>query len=157
MKRRAFIKIIVGSAAAWPFAARAEQPGAARLVGLLTGLSESDPVGKSLIEAFREALANSGWTEGKNLKIEVRFGAADADQIKTFAKELVDLRPDAIFAHTTPALRALARETQTIPIVFITITDPIGGGLVATVAHPSGNMTGFTIDDPAMGENGWSC
>jgi putative tryptophan/tyrosine transport system substrate-binding protein len=150
--RRSLITLLAGAAAAcWPLAAPAQQSGAMRLVGLLTGLSENDPVGQSLIAAFREALANSGWTEGKNLKIEARFGAADADRIKAFAKELVELRPDAIFAHTTPATLAAARDTQTIPIVFITITDPIGGGLVATVAHPGGNMTGFTIDDPAMG------
>jgi putative ABC transport system substrate-binding protein len=122
-----------------------------RLVGLLTGLSESDPVGQSLIAAFRAELAKAGWSEQKNLKLEVRFGAADGDRIKRFAKELVDLRPEVLFAHTTPPTFALARETQTIPIVFMTITDPIRGGLVATVARPAGNMTGFTVDDPAMG------
>jgi putative tryptophan/tyrosine transport system substrate-binding protein len=148
MRRRDFILAFAGSAAAWPLAARAQQPGAPRLVGLLTGLSESDPVGQSLIAAFREELAKAGWSEQKNLKLEVRFGAADGDRIKRFAKELVDLAPDAIFAHTTPATFALAHE---IPIVFMTITDPIRGGLVATVARPAGNMTGFTIDDPAMG------
>ncbi|MGC1236637.1 MAG: ABC transporter substrate-binding protein [Xanthobacteraceae bacterium] len=151
MQRRRFIQGIAAFVA-WPLAARAQQSGATRLVGLLTGLSESDPVGKSLIATFRETLAQAGWTEGRNLRIEIRFGAADADRIKALAKELVDLRPDAIFAHTTPAVFALARETQTIPIVFMTITDPIRGGLVATVARPSGNMTGFTIDDPAIGE-----
>jgi putative tryptophan/tyrosine transport system substrate-binding protein len=149
MRRRDFITAIVGSAA-WPLAARAQQTGQVRLVGLLTGLSDSDPVGKSLIAAFHETLAKLGWTE-KNLKIEVRFGAADKDRINSFAKELADLRPDAIFAHTTPATLALARETATIPIVFITIADPISGGMVANVAHPRGNLTGFTIDDPAMG------
>jgi putative tryptophan/tyrosine transport system substrate-binding protein len=122
-----------------------------RVVGLLTGLAESDPVWKSLIAAFRDTLATAGWAEDRNLRIEIRFGSADADRIKVLAKELVNLQPDVIFAHTTPAVLALARETQTIPIVFMTITDPIRGGLVATVARPSGNMTGFTIDDPAMG------
>jgi putative tryptophan/tyrosine transport system substrate-binding protein len=151
MRRRDFIAIVGNAAIVWPLAVRAQQSGATRVVGLLTGLAESDPVGKSLIAAFRETLAKAGWAEGRNLRIEIRFGAADADRINVLAKELVDLRPDAIFAHTTPTVFALARETQTIPIVFMTITDPIRGGLVATVARPSGNLTGFTVDDPAMG------
>lgn len=137
MRRRDFILAFAGSAAACPLAARAQQPGAPRVVGLLTGLSESDPVGQSLIAAFREELAKAGWSEQKNLRLEVRFGAADVDRIERLAKELVGLRPDAIFAHTTPPTFALARQTQTIPIVFMTITDPTRGGLVATVARPT--------------------
>jgi putative ABC transport system substrate-binding protein len=90
-----------------------------------------------------------GWTEGSNLRIELRWSAADPDKIRTFAKELVDLRPDAIFGVTTPAIGALARETKTIPIVFAGISDPIGSGFAANLAHPGGNITGFMANDPA--------
>ena len=94
---------------------------------------------------------SSGWTEDSDLRIELRWGAADADKIRTFAKELVDLQVDAILAHTTPVTEALARETRTIPIVFAVVSDPVGSGFAASVAHPGGNITGFTNLDPAMG------
>ena len=92
-----------------------------------------------------------GWTEGSNLRIELRWSAVDPDKIRTFAKELIDLRPDAIFGQSTPAIGVLARETRTIPIVFAGVTDPIGAGFVANLAHPGGNITGFTVNDPAVG------
>jgi len=92
-----------------------------------------------------------GWSEGSNLRVELRWSAADPDKIRTFAKELVDLRPDAIFGQSTPAIGVLARETRTIPIVFAGVTDPIGSGFAANLAHPGGNITGFTVNDPAVG------
>ena len=149
MRRREFITAIAGSAAAWPLATSA-QP-AMPVIGVLMGWPESYPFARSWLAAFRDALAKLGWTEGNNVRIELRWGAADPDRMKTLANELVDRRPDAIFSQTTPAIGALARETQTIPIVFVLVSDPIGSGFATSLAHPSGNITGFTGNDPAIG------
>jgi putative tryptophan/tyrosine transport system substrate-binding protein len=116
--------------------------------------AESDPVGQSEIAIFRDELKKLGWTEGDNLRIELRWGAGEADRIKTFAKELVDLRPEAIFGQTTSVIGALARETRTIPIVFAVVSDPIGRGFGKSLARPGGNLTGFTANEPAVG-NKW--
>ena len=151
MRRREFITLLGGTTAAWPLAVRAQQGERVRRVGVLMGYAENDPGAQSYLEAFRAALAKLGWTDGGNLRIELRWGAADPDRIRTFAKELADLRPDAIFGCTTPVLGALARETRTIPIVFTLINDPIGNGFVTSLAHPGGNISGFTTLDPALG------
>jgi putative ABC transport system substrate-binding protein len=151
MRRREFITLLGGAVTAWPLSVRAQPAGPVRLVGVLMGFAESDPAAQSNLAAFRGALAKLGWTEGSNLRIELRWGAADADRMKTFAKELVDLRSDAIFGQTTALIGALARETQTIPIVFTLVSDPIGSGFAASLAHPGGNITGFTGNDPAIG------
>jgi len=151
MRRREFITLLGGVTAAWPLTVRAQQGERIRRVGVLMGYAESDPAVQSYLAAFRGALAKLGWTDGSTLRIELRWGAADPDRIKTFAKELVDLRPDAILGATSPVIRALARETQTIPIVFAIVSDPIGNGFVASLAHPGGNITGFTALDPALG------
>ena len=108
-------------------------------------------IAQSWLTAFRGALTKLGWTEGSNLRIELRWSAGDADRMRAFAKELVDLRPDAILGVTTPVVGALARETKTIPIVFAAVSDPIGSGFAANFAHPGGNITGFTVNDPATG------
>src|SRR5262252_9370473 len=133
MRRRDFIKGIIGSAASWPLVARAQQPGRMRLIGVLMGYAESDRVAQSWLAAFRGALTKLGWTEGSNLRIEVRWSADDADRMRTLAKELVDLRPNAILGVTTPVIAALARETRTIPIVFAGVSDPIGSGFAANL------------------------
>jgi putative ABC transport system substrate-binding protein len=151
MRRREFITLLGGAAAAWPLSARAQQSDRMRLIGVLMAYAESDSTAQSWLAAFRAALAKLGWTEGSNLRIELRWSADDADRMRTLAKELVDLRPDAIFGVTTPVIAALARETKTIPIVFTAVTDPIGGGFVANLAHPGGNITGFTVNDPTVG------
>jgi putative ABC transport system substrate-binding protein len=124
-----------------------------RLIGVLMAYAESDSTAQSWLAAFRAALAKLGWTEGSNLRIELRWSAADADRMRTLAKELVDLRPNAIFGVTTPAIGALARETRTIPIVFAGVSDPIGAGYVDNLARPGGNITGFMSGngDPALG------
>ena len=153
MQRREFITVL-GSVAAWPIAARAQQPDRMRLIGVLMAYAQNDSTAQSWLAAFRVALAKLGWTEGSNLRIEVRWSARDASRMRTLAKELVDLRPDAIFGVTTPAIGALARETTAIPIVFAGVSDPIGGGFVANLAHPGGNITGFTVNDPAWAVNG---
>jgi putative ABC transport system substrate-binding protein len=150
MRRREFITFL-GSLAAWPIVARAQQPDRMRLIGVLIAYAQNDPTAQSWLAAFRAALAKLGWTEGNNLRMELRWSAADADAMRKLAKELVDLRPNAIFGVTTPAVGALARETRTIPIVFAGVSDPIGGGFVANLAHPGGNITGFTVNDPAAG------
>jgi putative tryptophan/tyrosine transport system substrate-binding protein len=131
--------------------ARAQQVERTRLIGVMMAWPESFTLARSWLAAFRDALAKLGWREGSNIRIELRWGAPDPDKMKTFAKELVDLRPDAIFSQTTPAISALARETRTIPIVFVLVSDPIGSGFATSLAHPSGNITGFTGNDPAIG------
>jgi putative ABC transport system substrate-binding protein len=151
MRRREFITLIGGAAATWPVAARAQQPNRMRLVGVLMAFAETDSAAQSWLAAFRAALAKLGWTEGSNLRIELRWSANDPDKNIMFAKELVDLQPDAIFGQSTPAIGVLARETRTIPIVFSGVTDPIGSGFAANLAHPGGNITGFTVNDPAVG------
>ena len=151
MRRREFITL-VGGTAAWPLVAQAQQPERMRRIGVLMAYAENNSTAQSWLAAFRAALAKLGWMEGSNLWIELRWSAADADTMRKLAKELVDLRPSAIFGVTTPAIGALARETRTIPIVFAGVSDPIGGGFVANLAHPGGNITGFTTSngDPAL-------
>jgi putative tryptophan/tyrosine transport system substrate-binding protein len=152
MRRREFITLLGGAAATWPVATRAQPPrDRMRLIGVLMGYAESDPAVQSYLAAFRVALAKLGWMEGGNLRVELRWAAADPDRIRTFAQELVELRPDAILGVTTRVVGALARETPTIPIVFTIVIDPIGNGFATSLAHPGGNITGFTVLDPAMG------
>src|SRR5262245_37483950 len=154
MRRRDFITLLASTVAAvaWPLAARAQQPNRMRLIGVLMAYAEHDSTAQSWLAAFRAALAKLGWTEGSNLRIELRWSAADADTMRKLAKELVDLRPNAIFGVSTPAIGALARETKTIPIVFAGVSDPIGGGFAANLAHQGGNITGFMTSngDPAI-------
>ena len=148
MRRRELIGLLSSAAVAWPLAARAQQPD--RLIGELIGFVESDPIGQSLLASFRGGLTKLGWVEGKNLRIESRWGSADPDRIRSLAKELVDLRPDAIFCMPTLAASGLAPETRTIPIVFAVVGDPIGSGLVTSYARPGRNITGFASFDPAI-------
>jgi putative tryptophan/tyrosine transport system substrate-binding protein len=149
VRRRDFIKAVAGSTAVWPLAARAQQPEWVRLIGVLMAYAESDLTAQSWLAAFRAALSKLGWTEGSNLRIELRWSADNADRMRVLAKELVDLRPNAIFGVTTPVVGALVRETKTIPIVFAGVSDPIGSGFAANLAHPGGNITGFMSNDPA--------
>jgi putative tryptophan/tyrosine transport system substrate-binding protein len=152
MRRRDFIKVIAGSVAVWPLTARAQQPDRMRLIGVLMGYAESDRAAQSWLAAFRGALTKLGWKEGSNLRIELRWSANDPARMRTLAKELVDLRPNAILGATTPVVAALARETKTISIVFVGVSDPIGSGFAANLAHPGGNTTGFQANgDPALG------
>jgi len=118
---------------------------------VLIGFAEADPDVQSWLAAFRGALAKLGWTEGSNFQIQLRWASDDPDRMKAFAKELVDLRPDAILSVTTPVTNALVRETQTIPIVIVTVADPIASGFVTNVGRPGGNVTGFALYEPSMG------
>jgi putative ABC transport system substrate-binding protein len=150
MRRRQFIALL-GGAVMWPLAVRAQQSARMRLIGVLMGYAENDRTAQSELAAFWAALAKLGWTEGKNLRIELRWSAGDADRIRALAKELVDLRPDAILGQTTPVTGALARETRSIPIVFVAVSDPIASGFAVSLAHPGGNVTGFAENESAMG------
>src|SRR6266436_2248291 len=149
MDRRMFLAGTGAVLVTCPLAARAQQPDRVRLIGVLMAYAQSDRVAQSWLAAFRGALSKLGWTEGSNLRIELRWSADNADRMRALAKELVDLRPNVIFGVTTPVVGALARETNTIPIVFAGVSDPIGSGFAANLAHPGGNITGFMSNDPA--------
>ena len=151
MSRREFIRLLGGAADAWPLIARAQQVGPVQVIGTLFDLPENTPIAQSYITAFRDELAKLGWKEGSNLRIESRFSASHTDQLRTLAKQLVDLRPDAILGRGTAETIALARETRTIPIVFAAVSDPLGNGFAASLARPGDNMTGFTNVESSMG------
>jgi putative ABC transport system substrate-binding protein len=141
LRRRKFITLLGGAAAAWPFAARAQPSGHMRRIGVLIGSAEGDPETKARLAAFRAGLARRGWTEGHNVIIEYRFAAASGRH-QVLAGELVALKPDVILGHSTAVVGALQRETRTIPIVFINVSDPIGAGFIVSLARPGGNLTG---------------
>ena len=150
MRRREFITLLGGAAAAWPLAARAQQE-RMRRIGVLMGYPEHDSKGKAHIAAFRAELQTLGWTEGRNTRIDTRFAApGDTQSMERFAKELVALQPDLILSHTTPTTSALFQQTRTIPIVFTTVGDPLGSGFVASFPRPGGNITGFNLSEPTQ-------
>jgi putative tryptophan/tyrosine transport system substrate-binding protein len=149
MNRRQFIAGL-GSAATWPLAARAQQPNVP-VVGVLWSMPEFDPIAKPLLSALTQGLADMGWTEGRNLRIVIRWAAGNVDRAGAYAKELVDLRPEVILADSTPQTAAFQRETSTIPIVFFGVSDPVGSGFVAGMPRPGGNITGFAYVEPSMG------
>jgi putative ABC transport system substrate-binding protein len=151
MKRREFITLLGGAAAAWPLAARAQQGERMRRIGVLMAVAESDPDVHLGVDAFQQVLNQHGWSQGRNLRIDYRWGAGDASRIEALAKELVDLQPDVLIGHSTPSAAGLLRKTRTIPIVFLTVTDPLGQGLVASLAHPGGNITGFSVFEFSLG------
>jgi putative ABC transport system substrate-binding protein len=150
MKRRKLLGL-VGGAVAWPLAARGQKIAEVRHVGVLLSVDEKDPEGKAQLAGFVQRLAEFGWSEGHNLKLEIRWSAGNVDQIRTFARELVASQPDVILAASTPATAALHRETQTIPVVFVVVSDPVGDGFVASLAHPGGNITGFLHSESGIG------
>ena len=142
MRRREFLSVL-GAAAAWPLAARAQQTDRVRRIGVLMGYDEADPEAKALLSEFTQGLSELGWTDGRNLRVDVRWAPGRTDLMHTFAKELVNLQPDVILADSTPVTAALKRETLTIPIVFAAVADPVGSGFVASLPRPGGNITGF--------------
>lgn len=143
MRRRAFLSVLGGTLSAWPLAAYAQQSGQMRRIGVLIANAESDPQNVEGVAAFKTALGELGWIDGRNIRIDYRFAAADVDRMQTFAKELVGLQPDLLMGQTTAVIAALHRETRTIPIVFIIVSDPVGSGFVESLPRPGGNITGF--------------
>ncbi len=151
MRRRQFITLLGGAAAACPLAVRAQQGERMRRIGALIGGAETDPESRARVAALREGLEQRGWSEGRNLRIDYRWASADSDRIRAFAAELVATAPEAIFAHTTPATTRLLEATRNIPIVFASVSDPVGDGIVASFARPGGNVTGFTNVEASIG------
>jgi putative tryptophan/tyrosine transport system substrate-binding protein len=149
MRRREFIKVLAGSAAAWPLAVRAQQPERMKRVGVLMGLAEDDPDAKARLSGLQQALERLGWFDGRNVRIDYRYAPAGT-QAQVLAKELIALQPDVVLSQSSPATSALQRETQTIPIVFVGVADPIGSGFVASLAQPGGNITGFLLFEASI-------
>jgi putative ABC transport system substrate-binding protein len=151
MRRRDFIKAIAGSAAALPLAARAQQPVQMRRLGVLMAVAESDADARKGIGILQQRLQELGWRVGNNFRVDYRWGNGDADRIQALAKELVDLKPDVLVGHSTPSAKGLPKQTHSIPIVFLTVTDPMGQGLVSSLSHPGGNITGFSVFEFSLG------
>jgi putative ABC transport system substrate-binding protein len=150
MRRRGFITLLGGAAAAWPLAARAQQ-GARTLIGVLQGgLGENDPEQKRRLFAFIQALADLGWTDGRNVRMDLRWAGADINRMRTLAQELVGLQPDIIVTIATQPTVAVQRETRTIPIVFVNVGDPVGSGIVPRLDRPNGNVTGFANSEVTL-------
>jgi putative tryptophan/tyrosine transport system substrate-binding protein len=150
VKRREFITLL-GGAVAWPLAARAQQDERVRRIGVLQNLAADDPAAKSSIAAFTHRLQELGWAEGRNLRVDYRWGAGDVSRLRVDAVDLIRLQPDVIFAAGSPGLTAAQQTTRTIPIVFVNVADPVGQGFVASLARPGGNATGFTNFEFVMG------
>src|SRR6516225_2102670 len=151
MRRRDFIKGVVGSTA-WPLTALAQQPDRIRRLGvLISGPAEADAEGQARVTALRLGLLEHGWVEGRNLEIDYRWGGGDLSRLRVYAAELTALNPDVIFAAPSAALAAVQRATRAIPIVFAQVSDPVGAGFVASLAHPGGNITGFALFEFAVG------
>jgi putative tryptophan/tyrosine transport system substrate-binding protein len=143
MRRREFITLLGGAAAAWPLAARAQQTDRMRRIGIIFGGTESDPDIQVRLTAFLQVLQQLGWTEGRNVRIESRWGAGNADNTRKYAAELVALTPDVILANGDVAAALLLQATRTVPIVFVIVPDPVGAGLANSLSRPGGNATGF--------------
>jgi putative tryptophan/tyrosine transport system substrate-binding protein len=143
LKRREFMTLLGGAAAAWPLGARAQPTERVRRIGALMGFAENDPQSQAEITAFRQGLQRLGWM-GRNIRIAYRWGQGETDRTRTAAGELIALQPEAVLASSTPAVKALSGETRTVPIVFVRVADPLGDGLVDSMASPSGNVTGFS-------------
>src|SRR5262249_39169557 len=149
MRRRTFITLIGGAAAAWPLAARAQQGERMKRLGILMAYPEGDQEGQAFLAAFREEFEKLGWMEGRNIWIETRWApAADAELRLKFAKELVALHPDLVLSHGTPSTAALLQQTRTLPILFVNVTDPIGSGFLTSFAKPGGKALGLEV--PAL-------
>jgi ABC-type uncharacterized transport system substrate-binding protein len=147
MRRRDFIKISVGAAVSGPLTVRAQQAGRMRRIGVLVNLGKDDPLGQARQKAFVQGLQALGWTEGRDVQIDTRWGGGDADQFRKYAAELIALEPDVVLATSGATMPALMQATRTVPIVFVQVPDPVGSGFVASLARPGGNATGFTQFD----------
>jgi len=144
MRQREFITLIGGAAAAWPIMALAQQSEKLRWIGILHDYSETDPEGRTQIGAFRDELAKLGWIDRRNVVIDFQSGAVEAERLRPIARELIEKKPDVVLAAGASIVAALQRVSHTVPIVFANVTDPVGGGIVASLARPGGNAPGFT-------------
>src|SRR6476660_10224680 len=153
MKRREFITLLGGAAAAWPLAVHAQLPSRMRHVGVFLGLTASadDPGAGEILRPFKAAMAEAGWIEDQNIRLDYSFGGGDLTKIHAAAGDLVTLAPDLIYATGLPPAQALRQRTRTIPIVFSLVADPVGFGLVESLRHPGGNITGFVVWDLSIG------
>jgi len=151
VKRREFITLVGGAAVAWPLAAWAQQGERMRRIGVLMGGAGSDPEGQARLAAFLQGLQETGWSVGRNVRIDTRWTAGNADDARKYAAELVALAPDVLHSDGTPAVAALLQATRTVPIVFAVVADPVAAGFVNSLAHPGGNATGFMNFEFAMG------
>jgi putative tryptophan/tyrosine transport system substrate-binding protein len=151
MRRRDFIKVVAGSAITWPVTARAQQGDRMRRIGVLMALAADDPQGQARFVAFVQGLQELGWTDGRNVRIDTRWAAGDADRFRKYAAELMTLAPDVILASGTLSVVPLQRINRTLPIVFVAVVDPVGGGIVDSLARPGGNATGFLSFEYSLG------
>ena len=151
MRRREFITLLGGAAAAWPVAAPAQQSERKRLIGMMITLLESDPEGQQRLGAFQEELEKRGWRFGVNVQIDSRWAVSSAERAQTATTELLSLAPDVVLANGTYALRAVQQATRSVPVVFTTVIEPVGQGFVANLAHPGGNITGFSYLEASVG------
>jgi putative tryptophan/tyrosine transport system substrate-binding protein len=149
VKRREFMTLL-GGAAAWPLAARAQQVEKVRRIGVLQPLAADDPESPARVTAFAQGLQQFGWTDGRNVRIDYRWAAGDTDRYRRYAAELVALAPDVILASSSPAMMSLQQLTRTMPIVFVSVVDPVGAGFVESLARPGGNATGFVLYEYGM-------
>jgi putative tryptophan/tyrosine transport system substrate-binding protein len=145
VNRRKFITLLCGASAAWPLPARAQQGERMRHIGVLMNWAADDPQGQAQNVAFVQGLQQSGWTDGRNVRIDYRWTAGDAERVRKYAAELVALAPDVILTNASPSVAALQQATRTVPIVFVSVADPVGAGFVASLARPGGNTTGFAL------------
>ena len=151
MKRRAFITLLGGAAAAWPLAASAQQGELMPRIGVLTSFASDDPAEQTYILAFTQALAQSGWIDGRNARIDIRWGAGDPERIRRYAAELVALAPSVVLTVSSAATGPLLQATRTVPVVFVEVAEPVGAGFVETLARPGGNATGFMLFEYGIG------
>ena len=151
MRRREFIKLLGSAAATWPMVARAQQPERMRRIGVLMALASDDPEGQARLAAFAQGLQQSGWVIGQNIRVDYRWSGGNADKMRNYAAELVAAGPDVILAHSSAAVAPLLQATNTIPVVFVLVADPVGAGFVQNLARPGRNATGFTNFEYAMG------
>jgi putative ABC transport system substrate-binding protein len=152
MRRREFVTVLGGATVSWPLAVSAQQPERMRRVGILTPTAATDRNAAVEFEAFKQTLQQLGWQEGRNIQFEFRFGAIEPERRRASAKELVDVSADVLFTSATPQVAALVNETRTIPIVFVNVSDPVGSGFASSLAHPGGNVTGFTNYESSLGQ-----
>jgi putative tryptophan/tyrosine transport system substrate-binding protein len=151
VRRREFIACLAGAAAAWPFVAGAQQPGAIRRIGVLMMYPEKDPQGELRTNVFQRELEMAGWKIGGNLQVDIHWGTGDADWVRSAITQMLAQAPDVLLANGDAAVKAAQQQTRTVPVLFIASGDPVGDGLVTSLAHPGGNLTGFAVMEPTLG------